>query len=247
MIGSNKTKDNFLWILFLLFFLIITLFISLDLKRELKEKTNLIISLNDTLKVWKDKDSLSHAKIQILETSDLRDFINLKSNNKEIQKLQKLVEKNKNKLDEKSSVTIFEVITKISDKIPTKIDTIYIQKKDSVIKRTIIYYSSFNLGNWVKGFTKITEDSTLIDLSIRNEYSVIIGKESQGWFKSKKSFVEIINENPYSETKSLRTYRVQSKGDKKISVGPFIGYGITNNLQFQPFIGVGIQYSLIKF
>ena len=55
-----------------------------------------------------------------------------------------------------------------------------------------------------------------------------------------------MNENPYSETKSLRTYQVIKK-DKKFSVGPFIGYGIGTNFIFQPSIGVSVQYNIIRF
>ena len=174
------------------------------------------------------------------------DLIKLKSKDEDIQKLQQLVSNYKSKLKKQGSATIFETTTEIEDKVPTKVDSI-IYPKDGLIVKKPVYNSSFNLGGWVVGSTKATEDSTQISLKVRNEYSVIIGEESQGWFKSKKPFVEIINQNPYSETKSLRTYQVQLPKPKYFGIGPIIGYGISTDFKFQPFIGVGIQYNLIKF
>lgn len=211
-----------------------------------QEQTELVKALNDTLKVWKDKDSLSHAKIQVLETSNPKDFINLKSNDKEVQDLQKLVKTYQDKLKKKGSATIFETTTEIGTQIPTKVDTIYVPKNGLEIKKPV-YNSSFNLGNWVIGNTKATEDSTSINLKVKNEYSVIIGEESQGWFKPRKPFVEVINKNPYSETTSLRTYQVQQPKVKRFGIGPVLGYGITSDFKSDIFIGVGLQYNLIRF
>ena len=45
----------------------------------------------------------------------------------------------------------------------------------------------------------------------------------------------------------LKTYQVQSKPIRKIGLGPGVYYGIGSNFQFQPFIGIGIQYNLIRF
>lgn len=244
----KERKNNLLWLLFALLIgvLFFTYLSNRNLKQDLKEKTDLISSLNDTVKVWRDKDSLSHAKIQVLETSNPKDFVNIKSNDKEVQDLQKLVKTYQDKLKKKGSATIFETTTEIGTQIPTKVDTIYVPKDGLVVKKPV-YYSSFNLGGWVEGNTKATEDSTQVNLKVRNEYSVIIGEESQGWFKPRKPFVEVINKNPYSETDKLRTYQVQTPAVKRFGIGPFVGYGIGSNFNAGVFIGVGLQYNLIRF
>mgnify|MGYP000078317186 CR=1 FL=1 len=215
-------------------------------KTKEQEQIELVEALNDTLKTWKDKDSLSHAKIQVIETYNPKDFINIKSNDKEVQELQKVVKTYQDKLNKQGSVTIFNSNTNIDTKVPTKVDTIYVPKDGLVVKKTV-YNSSFNLGGWVVGTTKATEDSTQVSLKVKNEYSVIIGEESQGWFKPKKPFVEVINKNPYSETDKLRTYQVQTPAVKRFGIGPFVGYGIGSNFNAGVFVGVGLQYNLIKF
>ena len=97
----------------------------------------------------------------------------------------------------------------------------------------------------VIGKVVASHDSTKLDLKIKNEYSIIIGEEKDGFLK-KKSFVEIINKNPYSMTESLRTYEVSQK-KKKFSIGPYIGYGIGVNFIPQATVGIGLTYSLFKF
>jgi len=216
-----------------------------NLKQNLIEQTGLVSSLNDTIKIWKDKDSLSHSKIEVIKTSNTKNFINLKSNDKEVQELQKLVKSYGDKLKKQGSVTIFSSNTNVDTTIVTKVDTIDILKDKLIIKKPL-YYSSFNLKGWVTGITKATEDSIQINLKVKNEYSVIIGEESQGWFKPKKPFVEVINKNPYSETIKLKTYQVEITPIKKIGVGAGVYYGVGSDFQSQVFVGVGIQYNFIR-
>ena len=90
------------------------------------------------------------------------------------------------------------------------------------------------------------KDSLHLNQKIINEYSVVIGEESQGWFKPKKTFVEVINLNPFSETTKLRTYQVESKPIKRIGIGPGVYYGIGFNFQSQVFVGIGVQYNLFR-
>ena len=240
---QKERRNNLLWLLFALLIgvLFFTYLSNKNLKQDLKEKTNLISSLNDTVKVWRDKDSLSHAKIQVLETSNPKDFINIKSNDKEVQDLQKLVNQYKKQLSTKGSVTNFQTITKY--------DTIYKTNSLSDIRpnKTVIMDSINN--KWISskfGFN-LVDSTTIFNLKLRNEYSVIIGEESQGWFKPRKPFVEVINKNPYSETDKLRTYQVQTPAVKRFGIGPFVGYGIGSNFNAGVFVGVGLQYNLIKF
>ena len=79
------------FIAILMVIIAILYFTNISYQKEAKENANLVISLNDTLKTWKDKDSLSHAKIQIIETERTKDFLPLQSKDEEIIKLQKTV------------------------------------------------------------------------------------------------------------------------------------------------------------
>ena len=244
----NKERVKVEW--FVISILLIVLILSIrkcsNYKYESKEQANLVSSLNDTIKTWKDKNNLSHSKIEVIETINPNDFIKLKSKDEDIQKLQQLVSNYKSKLKKQGSATIFETTIEIEDKVPTKVDSI-VYPKDGLIVKKPVYNSSFNLGGWVVGTTKATEDSTQVSLKVKNEYSVIIGEESQGWFKPRKPFVEVINKNPYSETDKLRTYQVQTPAVKRFGIGPFVGYGIGSNFSAGVFVGVGLQYNLIRF
>ena len=218
-------------------------FTNLSYQKEAKENANLVISLNDTLKTWKDKDSLSHTKIQIIETERTKDFLSLQSKDEEIIKLQKTVKQYEKQIKNQGSVTNFTSETKIITK-----DSLV---TDSVCGKCSFYFSNSNPWFSVDASiypTKTPNQLSLsLDLKVKNEYSVIVGEEKQGLFKKPKPFVEVLNHNPYSETKSLRTYQVSNKVRvKRFGIGPNISVGF-NDKGFSWFIGIGLQYNLIRF
>ena len=220
---------------------IIQYFVITNKSDRITEKDNLITALNAKVETWKDKDSLNHAKIQVLETEKVRDFISIKSSDSTIVKLQALVKEYKNKIKNQGSITHIGSETGIEGSAPTiitKIDSIY-----------PTYTSNFNLKGWVTGTTVSDKNKTTIDLKVKNEYSVIVGEERQGLFKPKKPFVEVINRNPYTETTALRTYQVTQKPPKKFGIGPVAAYGVELNgtPSFGVFVGIGLQYNLIRF
>jgi hypothetical protein len=223
-----------------------------SLKSQLKEQTNLVSSLNDTVKIWKDKDGLNHAKIEVIKTSSNKDFINLQSKDKEIVELQQLVKQYKKQLSKPgSSATNFTSETKIDNSFGIKKDTIETKVVGNDTIKLHKYEYDISLKDkkgieWVSGKAVATKDSLHLEQKIINKYSVIIGEESQGWFKPKKPFVEVINLNPFSETTKVKTYQVETKPIKKIGIGPGVYYGIGNSFQPQVFVGIGIQYNFIR-
>ena len=218
-------------------------FTNISYQKEAKENANLVISLNDTLKTWKDKDSLSHTKIQIIETERTKDFLSLQSKDEEIIKLQKTVKQYEKQIKNQGSVTNFTSETKIITK-----DSLV---TDSVCGKCSFYFSNSN--PWFSVDASIYPTKTpnqlnlSLDLKVKNEYSVIVGEEKQGLFKKPKPFVEVLNHNPYSETKSLKTYQVSNNVRvKRFGIGPNISVGF-NDKGFSWFIGIGLQYNLIRF
>lgn len=218
-------------------------FTNISYQREAKENANLVISLNDTLKTWKDKDSLSHTKIQIIETERTKDFLSLQSKDEEIIKLQKTVKQYEKQIKNQGSITNFASETKIITK-----DSLV---TDSVCGKCSFYFSNSN--PWFSVDASIYPTKTLnqlslsLDLKVKNEYSVILGEEKQGLFKKPKPFVEVLNHNPYSETESLKTYQVSNNVRvKRFGIGPNISAGLDDK-GFSWFIGAGLQYNLIRF
>ena len=223
--------------------IVILYFTNISYQKEAKENANLVISLNDTLKTWKDKDSLSHTKIQIIETERTKDFLSLQSKDEEIIKLQKTVKQYEKQIKNQGSVTNFASETKIITK-----DSLV---TDSVCGKCSFYFSNSNPWFSVDASIYPTETpnqlSLSLDLKVKNEYSVIVGEEKQGLFKKPKPFVEVLNHNPYSETKSLKTYQVSNNVRvKRFGIGPNISVGF-NDKGFSWFIGFGLQYNLIRF
>lgn len=221
---------------------------SCNQDKIISEKTNLISSLNDTIKIWKDKNGISHSKTEVIKTSSVNDFLKQNVKDEETKELQNTVKKDKNRLGKQGSVTKFNGIIEFEKEIPTLRDTIYIPKDGLVIKKPV-YNSSFDMDGWVVGSIKASEDSTKINLKVKNDYTVIIGEEKTGFLGlgKRKPFVEVTNKNPYSETTSLKTYQVENYKIKRFGVGPNISYSLGANGQLYPTFGIGLQYNVIRF
>ena len=221
---------------------------SCNQEKTISEKINLINSLNDTVKIWKDKNGLSHTKTEVIKNSSISDFLKQNLKDKETKELQSIVKENKNRLGKQGSVSKFNGIVEFETEIPTLRDTIYIPKDGLVIKKPI-YNSSFDMDGWVVGSVKASEDSTKIKLKVKNDYTVIIGEEKTGFLGlgRKKPFVEVTNKNPYSETTSLKTYQVENYKIKRFGIGPNISYSLGANGQLYPTFGIGLQYNVIRF
>ena len=221
---------------------------SCNQDKIISEKTNLINALNDTVKIWKDKNGISHSKTEVIKASSISDFLKQNVKDKETKELQNVVKENKNRLGKQGNVTKFNGVVKFETEIPTLRDTIHISKNGLVIKKPI-YNSSFDMDGWVVGSVTASEDSTKINLRIKNDYTVIIGEEKMGFLGlgKRKPFVEVTNKNPYSETTSLKTYQVENYKIKRFGIGPNISYSLGANGQLYPTFGIGLQYNVIRF
>lgn len=244
-------SENFSW--FLVLALIVALFVfnesNMKLNREVKEKSGLISSLQDTLKVVRNRDSSLTATISTLETDNVKQFLNLQVKDSSILALQNLVKDYKSKLREAgSSATKLTTDTKVDTKSPTQVNPRDTVKGDSLVYIYPSYKSEFNLNNWVEGTVFATRDTTTLRLIVRNDYDVIIGSEG-GLFKKRKTFVEVTSHNPYSEIKTLRTYRVSQPPPKRWGIGIQAGYGLTLSDKpiLTPYIGIGVSHNLIRF
>lgn len=212
---------------------------SSQLKQQADENAGLVESLNAELVVWKDKDSLNHAKITVIETSNTKTLLEIQSKDSTIQELQETVKKFEKKLKDRGNVSVVDNTTEVSVTVPTEVE------KDSA--DAPVYKSDINLDNWIFAHTVANKDSTSLSIKVRNKYAIIIGEEPQGWFKKPIPFAEVINYNPYTETKSLRTYQVTVPKPKKFGLGIMAGYMLDDNFNFKPAVGVGISYNLIRF
>ena len=208
--------------------IVILILISLTMKtcsqnNTIKEKDSLINSLNDTVKIWKDKQNISHTKSQVIETSNVKDFLEIKNLKNENKILQEEVLKYKSKIKKGGSVTV--ATTNVNTKVSSKskiIDSTFIIED----KKYPIYTSNFNKNEWIKGTIKAGPDSIIIDpLKIKIEQTFIIGEDRTGFLGlgRSKPFIEVVNKNPYAETEKLKTYQVDIKSKNKNKTWFIIG------------------------
>lgn len=214
-----------------------------DPKNEVQIR--LINALNDSIQYYKNQNNQLVSKISVIETENKETFLSLESKDKEILKLQELIKKNRNA----------DVATIIENK--TVYDTL-VQEMDILN----IYSNGIKLNEWTKGwfngYIKFTpqldkDDNPTgkadFDLSIEvnNKFRIVHKKDEKG-----DRFVEVFDENPYSKTKSIRSYYQLPPPEKKpkikkFSIGPNLSYGVNHKGEFLPYIGVGVQYNLFKF
>lgn len=171
-------------------------------KNDLLQFTN---SLQDSITVKMDKYGDRVSEISQIRTSDPKVFLNLNTNNPEIQKLQEEVKKYKNQLDNGGSVTVFSSSVKVDTTLVVE------QKEDGIV-------TSASDGEWYSVKNYIVGDQGRTSLAIKNDYTVAVVEEDG------KSVVKIKNKNPYATEGEIRTYANLPKQDKKISIGVGIGY-----------------------
>ena len=90
----------------------------------------------------------------------------------------------------------------------------------------------------MSGETK--KDTLGFKLKIKNDYTFIFGKEKG------VPFVELTNHNPYTETKTMRAFNVDpAKKTGRFGLQLQTGIGYTGKIQ--PYIGVGVGYTIWRF
>lgn len=220
-----RNKNIFSWLV-LIFIIIIIIFCVKACNNNIrKENSKLIESLNDSISYYKDVEGVLHSKISVIEDDY---FLKLKLKDKEIVELQSLVKKYKNV----KSATIIKTETKIVEKIVNKtiLDT---------ISNTPIYESSFNLKDYIWGDIVAKKDTTDIKINIKNDFNIVTYKEKG------KLVLDVNDKNPYSITKSQRSY-INLPKQKRFGLGVNVGYGISKS-GLSPYIGLGVNYNLINF
>lgn len=205
------------------------------------EQETLIEASNYKLKTWKDKNGKNLAKIQVLETRNEKTFLAFKSQDSTIQELQNLVKQNRSLFkNSKGTASIIKSETKIDTIAPT------IVTKDTT--NNPIYTSSIK-DKWYNINSIATKDSTRVKLNTFHTLSLVMGSESQGLFKKRKTFATAKDDNPYSNIKDMRIYNVIEE-NKNFIIGPYIGTGATiinKEVKVGWQFGIGITYKLLEF
>lgn len=225
----NSSKLVYLSIILILVIIILSIR-TCSGDRKVDELNKLMYAMNDTMTSERNKNGEHVAKIAAFETQSVKDFLQLQTQDSTIKKLQDEVKRYKNKLSGGGSVTV--ITTETSAQGST---TSTITESDTVMKDSMIYvypkyeFTINQFGKWITGSGYAKLDSSYLDLKVVNNYTVTVGYEKRKipgkFFKQKVAFAEVTNENPYTETKSLRSYTVSVPKQKNFGVMVGIGYG----------------------
>ncbi len=215
--------------------------ISFVKSKKLKEQISLYEVSQQELVTYKDKNGDLVSKIQIMETTSTKMFLDLKTKDSTILSLQQLVKDNKKLLKKRGSAVVIKTETKVEEVVKTEIVE---------VPGDLPIYKSEKNTPWYNIKSTSTKDSTSYSFKVFSDLQLVLGEERQGLFKPKKFYGIIKDKNPYTNIKDMKVYTVSPSKPKRFGVGPYIGYGVnfnSNSLQTTWQIGLGIQYNLIRF
>lgn len=203
-----------------------------------REKVEMYEKLQDSIISFKNKNGQLVNKISVLESSNYKTFLEIKSKDSTVLWLQKEVEKYKKKLNTPGGTAV--VIDRETD-----VDTIYKKEIQYVEVQGKIYLKDTLQNKWITNIYERRGDSSLWKLRVKDEFSIAI-IEDKG-----KKFAEITNNSPYSDTKNIRVWQFsgEKKKPKRVGLGVHAGYGLTADpvIKLTPYVGVGISWNLITF
>lgn len=205
-----------------------------------KEQATLVAALQDSLKYFKDKDSVNTARITVLQTESSTAFTKLQVRDSQVNKLMELVKTYEGKLKAGSSVTRATLVTQIStDHKPTaELPTV------DTGELAVLYpiYTDSLENKWIKYKIRMDSENSYVDIKVFNEFSVTIGYEDG------KPFADLKTDNPYSAVKELKTFQVKIPKEKPKRFGIGLSSGITYyNGKINPYLGIGLNYNILRF
>lgn len=186
-------------------------------------------ALTEELKQVENKLGETSYKVTTLQSENV-DFLNkLETKDSTILRLKTLVKEYENDIDDGGSITVIR-------------DTIFLSKTVAVTDSNTFNYND----RWIN-LNGVVTDSLKFNLGVKNDYSVVIGYESNGLWKTKTPYTLVTNKNPYSEVKAVKSFNVVVP-QRKWSIGVNGGFGIIYNQgALVPGFGVmfGVNYRLL--
>ncbi len=215
-------------------------------RSDYKEQVELYNSITDTVKFYKNKDSLNVAKIQVMQTDKESDFLKIKNLTGTNLELQNLI-RNKDK-----------EIKDLNTALIHKDETVYIDTLrmyypiggDTIIFSQSVLLDTINT-KWINAKYGFNRGFSYLDLKVYNEYQITIGYEGGNLFKKGTPYGIVTNMNPYTSTKDMRVYQVSVPKQKRMGISFQTGFGgvydmKNNTISYGPYIGLGLNYNIIK-
>lgn len=240
--GWNKVKVILL--VFAIIFIVLLLMKGCKTEHQLASNETMNIALKDSLKTWKDKEGNFKANITLLENENSQYFTSWNTADSTVIQLQKLVKEYKNKIKHNGNATVINTEANIHVVAPSQVsgftlvhDTVYAN-----------YKSDFNIKGWVWGVVSASKDSTTIGMRFKEEIDVVIGTEKTGFLGLGKGrpFAEVTLHNPFNTVSTLRAYSNKPAPAKRFGIGPVVAYGIGPGFIPGVFVGIGVNWNIVK-
>ena len=203
--------------------------------------------------IWADSVSLYKNKLGEEYASKLT----LIMDNKDLKKYNEdLYNEVKNLKDNPLVITKTDLQTVIKE-VAAKNDTVYVHDTDTQGVKNYTYEWSVKDSVWysVKGISEIKSDfssfkTTIPELKLNTALTLNL-------IETKENLQVIAKtDNPYVRISDIQSVVIDPKKSKTLKsyfpqkqwgVGPQVGIGLTGDLKFRPYIGLGVQYSIINF
>ena len=209
----------YLWLLIPIAIVIYLIVHTINQSELLDTKSNQILALTDSVRLYKTKSGASGAEKQI--------FVGTKTDALNV-------------LKGKDS-TAYNTVKNTSG-IHSYSDFTNTTKVDTVVKLDTVYMSKDSTGKLVVNFSKeikepkgfydakidVKNDSVGLQLSLNDKYHVVTKDKSNGFFKPKSYVVTVENENPYVKINGLQSFEIQPQNKQiglKIGTVALVGLG----------------------
>jgi len=239
---------NIIVVLAVIIFAIILIYDNRTTKTKLRDYSNIIASLNDSLIKTTNAKNQETTRANVLEISNIKILKELVSKDSNIVKMQKLL-----KQYETANRNLQQLIIIKNSTIASYQDSLVniISSSDTVIKDSVTYiyptyYKDINMfSHWITGDIKLGRSTSEINIKVDNEYQVAVFQERKNIFSKYNTFAEVTNLNPYSKTRTLKVYSERPVEKRKYAVGVFAGQAIIGSTK--QVIGIGVMYNIITF
>lgn len=94
------------------------------------------------------------------------------------------------------------------------------------------------------------QDSSRLLLETYDTLTIVTKTVKEGGLFNRKTYLQVDakNSNPYNHIANMQVYRKPLPKQKKIGIGPFVGYGVSGNALLKPniVVGISVQYNIIR-
>jgi hypothetical protein len=221
-----------------------------EAEAKLAEVETMNKALGDSLTTWRDKEGDFKANITLLEYQSADYFTKWNTADSTVVKLQALVTKYKKQLGKKGSATIITTDAEIDISEPTIVERDTVKPCDPVYKTNfeIMGSGKYEKTRWVWGEVIATKDSTVVGMRFHEEIDVVLGEEKTGFLGlgKRRPFAEVTLHNPFNKVSTLRSFNVTPPKPKRFGIGPTLSYGVGSGFVPQVFVGVGVNYNILR-